>query len=106
MSALVLIALGCAISEEYAPPAEEVIVRADGAPYRLPIESFAVSRDGRFVAFGAPGEPFGFADDWAGLVVYERRSRTVRGTCGTCDPPSIGRPWGAEYRNSPRTGVT
>jgi len=84
-----LIATACATSVEYAPLPEEVIVRADGAPYRLPIQSFAVSRDGRFVAFGAPGEPFGLGDDWAGLVVYDRRSRTVR---GTCESPSVGLP--------------
>jgi len=76
---LLLIASGCATSVEYAPPPEEVIVRADGAPYRLPIESFAVSRDGRFVAFGAPGEPFSLGDDWAGLVVYDRSVRRGRG---------------------------
>ena len=58
-----LLLAGCATSVEYAPPAEEVIVRADGAPYRGAMDRLAVSRDGQFVAFAASGPPLGSGDE-------------------------------------------
>jgi hypothetical protein len=86
--AALVVASGCATSVEYAPPPEEVVVRADGSPYRGVIEHLAVSRDGRFVAFDAPGAQFGLGDR-SGVVVYDRESDTG---LGVCEPPSIGRP--------------
>jgi hypothetical protein len=65
-----LVESGCGNSVEYAAPAEEVFVLADGSPYRSLIENFAVSRDGQFIAFAARGDAFGLEDDRRSIIVY------------------------------------
>lgn len=85
-----VVSTGCANSVEYAAPAEEVIIRADGSPYRALIEDFAVSRDGQFIAFRARGDAFGLDEVGRAIIVYDRRSRSVRGTCPDRAIPGFG----------------